>query len=475
MKLGISPLGHDASVAVIDKDKIVFAAQSERYSRWKNDSLLHPDLIEKVLSYDIDEVVYCERPTLKKTRQLYSRQYTDMFKSIKRYLKNRSIPTRNLSFMNHHETHAKAGYYTSGFSDACIVCIDAIGEWDTITIWDAEDTEVKLIYSVKYPHSLGLFYSAFTQRCGLKPNEEEYIMMGMASFGSRKYVSKIESDLIDMDDPMFKLRVNLHKGVGSYLEDAKIEDIAASVQNITEKYIWKILHEARRKTNRDNLVYGGGVALNCVANRYLHQIFKNVWIMPNPGDSGNPLGISGRLKWEGPYLGHNIDGEYPVDELLKELLKGNIVGVANGKAEFGPRAFGNRSLLADPRLPDMKDKVNQIKKREQFRPFAPAVMEEHAPRFFVMGTRKSSPYMQYTFPCNYSKEVPAVVHVDGTSRIQTVNREQNEGFYELLKQFYEKTGCPVLLNTSLNIKGQPLVNSRKEAKDFEVLYDIKVF
>lgn len=200
--------------------------------------------------------------------------------------------------------------------------------------------------------------------------------------------------------------------------------------------------------------------------------------MPNPGDSGSSLGCipavtKERLNWKGPFLGFNIEGEYPIDTIIKELEKNKMVGVANGRAEFGPRALGNRSLLADPRGAEVKDMVNEIKKRQKFRPFAPAILLEDVHDYFDM-PQPTSPYMQFVGTCKYPKEFPAIIHADGTSRVQTVTKEDNEGFYNLLKTWKDKTGCPMLLNTSLNIKGKPMVNNLWHARDFERKYNVKV-
>ena len=234
-----------------------------------------------------------------------------------------------------------------------------------------------------------------------------------------------------------------------------------------------------KDASQDNLVLMGGCALNCSANHIARKYFENVWIMPNPGDAGSSLGAIAannrqKLNWKGPYLGADMGGEYPVEKLLTELRNTGIVGVANGQAEFGPRALGNRSLLADPRGHDIKDKVNAIKKRQQFRPFAPVILAEHARDYFEMSW-EDSPYMQYTSRCKYPDLFPAIVHADGTSRVQTVTKEQHSGLYELLSRWYEETGCPMLLNTSLNIKGMPMVNNFKDADNFEAKYAVKVF
>jgi carbamoyltransferase len=207
------------------------------------------------------------------------------------------------------------------------------------------------------------------------------------------------------------------------------------------------------------------------------KYFDNVWIMPDPGDAGSAIGsvlayYKKHIKWTGPYLGHNIEGEYPVENVIQELLSTGLCGVASGPAEFGPRAFGNRSLLADPRGTDIKYRVNEIKQRQQFRPFAPAILEEHAGDYFEGCT---GPYMQFTAQCRFPELYPAIVHADGTSRVQTVGSKDNPGFRRLLEQWYATTGCPMLLNTSLNIKGQPIVNTVEDAVEFEKYYGVKVF
>ena len=218
----------------------------------------------------------------------------------------------------------------------------------------------------------------------------------------------------------------------------------------------------------------GGCALNCSANTLLWDLFDDIWIMPNPGDAGSSLGAAAayygkHVNWNDPYLGYEIKGEYPIENILADLRENKIAAVANGKAEFGPRALGNRSILADPRDPDIKNKVNVIKQREKFRPFAPVVLEEYASDWFDMSF--TSPYMQYAVKCKRTAEIPSVVHYDGTSRVQTVNREQHKGLYELLQQWYKETGVPVLLNTSLNIKNQPLLNDEQDASDWKKFYN----
>lgn len=459
--LGINCLNHDAAMAVVDDREILWAAHSERYSKIKNDPNLNDDIVREAFTYGpFDKIIYYEKPFLKKYRQLCAGQYSlafDYKELPSYYLKQFNIKIDE--YISHHESHAAGGYYTAPFDDCNILVIDSIGEWETITLW----RNMKRIKSWNYPYSLGLLYSAVTDRIGLKANEEEYITMGMSAYGK---------ELIDMRSLLYK---NNHRGIRNSFIGWDNMDLAYSVQKLYEIELLKLIDLC----TSDNIVLMGGCALNCVANSKIEN--KNMWIMPNPGDSGSSLGciaayMKHKLNWKNPFLGHNIEGEYPIDEIINELETNKICGVANGRAEFGPRALGNRSLLADPRGDDIKNKVNAIKKRQMFRPFAPAILEEDAHRYFKFPSSvKTSPYMQFTAECLYPKEYPAIIHVDGTSRVQTVNENDNKGFYNLLKRWKEKTGCPMLLNTSLNIKGQPIVNDRIDAYAFQNKYNVKVF
>ena len=257
-----------------------------------------------------------------------------------------------------------------------------------------------------------------------------------------------------------------------------------AIQKVTEEIMIKLTKAIRNEYGIKNLCLSGGVALNCVANSLLFDVFDNVHIMPNPGDAGSSLGAAAlhyynetgrRVEWDGPYLGTNIPGKYPVQKALSSLRRNKIFGIANGKAEFGPRALGNRSLCADPRGPDVKDKMNVIKKRQKFRPFAPMILEEHVHDYFEMpGGISHAPYMQFVAKCKKPEEFPAIIHADGTSRVQTVRKEEHPDLHNLLTKFYKQTGCPMLLNTSLNIKGQPIVNDEKDAEAFAQHYGVKV-
>lgn len=486
--LGLSGLSHDASIAYVSGSEILYAAHSERSNKIKNDANFNNSDISYCLGkFGIpDCIAFYENSWQKKTRQLYARQWSEVFTKSnlpKNFIKHNFPELKDIEFksVSHHLSHAAAGALTSGFNDACVVVCDAIGEWDCLTIWKYHyPNSFEKVYSKKYPNSLGLLYSAFTDLIGLKPNEEEYILMGMAAYGKPKYTKQIINDFfLDKNNP-FDISVNTHRGIRGYLASATSFDIAASIQEVIEIKINELMEFARNECPSKNLVYMGGVALNCVANKCLHDHFTNVWIMPNPGDSGSSLGCAGYvgnvpLNWKGPYLGNEINGNYPTNDTMNELLSGNIVGVANGKAEFGPRAFGNRSLLADPRGNLVKDKVNEVKNRQKFRPFAPIVLEEYARKYFEMDGIATSPYMQYVFTCKYPDKFPAIVHADGTSRIQTVNASQHPGLYSLISSFYSETGCPILLNTSLNIKGMPMVDTIEDAAKFEKYYGVKVF
>jgi len=488
--LGISSGFHDAGLSLIDDNgNILFASHSERYSKNKHDKDLCLDLLKDAIHYTTDEwqVHYYEKPWLKYLRQLRSGEDTSIYnisaknvigKKYLNYLEADKVHTHG-----HHLSHAAAGFQTSPFQDATVVVIDAIGEFDTITIWDARYDEhgrakYKKLYAKKYPNSIGLFYSAMTQRVGLKPLDEEYILMGMAAYGEPKYTREMVGLFDDMSN--FELKENLHIGVDkNFLHDADPMDIASSSQHIVEWLIKCVMSKARYLGSSKNLVYGGGVALNCLANRLLGDYFEKIWIVPNPGDAGSSLGAAAlgygkKLNWVDSFLGHNIDGPYPTNNILDCLLTDKIVGVANGRSEFGPRALGNRSLLADPRGNEIKDKVNAIKRRQKFRPFAPVILEEHVHHYFDMPRNwDNSRYMQVIATCRYPDLFPAIVHADGTSRVQTVPKD-GSGIRELLEKWYVMTDCPMLLNTSLNIRGEPMVNDRSDADRFEIMYGVKV-
>lgn len=473
--LGINETTHDASISLIEDGEILFAGHAERFSKQKNDWFNNDSIIDYALQFGKpDRVAYYENRWLKKLR-ITTR---GGFGGGKPYYLDRKdlrwIPRESFS---HHYSHAAAGYYTSNFKNAVIVVLDAIGEYNTSTVWVGSGSNIKQVYKKNYPLSFGLFYSAFTQLVGLKPNEEEYIFMGMAAYGDwTKYYTKVKEYFPSIDEQKYAF----HNGIldwGIPISEQDKFDIAAAAQRVYEDRLVNFMAMAQKLTGEKNLVFMGGCALNCSANTMLWRMFDNVWIMPNPGDAGSSLGAAAaaygsHINWQSPYLGYDLGGEYPVTGIITELIRSKVAAVATGKAEYGPRALGNRSILADPRDPNIKDKVNLIKKRELFRPFAPVVMEEHASKWFDM--KFTSPYMQYAVKCLQPDKIPSVVHKDGTSRVQTVNEKQHPGLYAVLSNWYTITGVPVLLNTSLNIKGQPLLNDETDIINWEKTYNTTI-
>jgi carbamoyltransferase len=500
--LGISgALNHDAAVSLVSDSEILYASHSERYSKKKNDANLNDGIINDALKYgNPDVIAWYEKPLLKKSRQLWAGQYGLAFdgnEMPRKYIEENfpqlsGIP---IEYQSHHYTHAASGYFTSKFTDAAVIVLDSIGEWETFTIWKGDGSRLEQKYTQSYPHSVGLFYSAMTHRLGLKPQEDEYILMGMAAYGNpyRMVNGKSLFDHImnEMDirihyrNTVVYFGKNLHRGCSWFMPELTSEqdhfDIAAATQAVYEFILYYIVSYSRYLVDSDNLVIMGGCALNCSANSNITKAYENTWIMPNPGDAGSCIGASQkyftkRIEWKTPYLGHNINGDYPIQRSLDALLDGKIIGIANGRAEFGPRALGNRTLTADPRGDDIKDRMNEIKRRQKFRPFAPMILEEYVHDYFEMPTTVTqSPYMQFVAKCKFPNDLPAIIHKDGTSRVQTVNREQHPELYELLKAFNDKTGCPILVNTSLNIKGMPIVNDVEDATAFQNHYGINVF
>lgn len=494
---GISANSHDAALSVFVDDNLVFASHSERFSGIKND----PDLCQELVDYaknnwgEPRRIYWYERPFVKSIRQLFAGQgWKFNENNISKYLQQWNIHAP-ITYTSHHRSHAAAGYYTSPYSDACIIVLDAIGEFVTCSIWKAENQKLTKIFDLEYPSSVGLWYSAMTQRIGLKPLEDEYILMGMAAYGNPdRLKDEILKEFFFYDDyytewdsegVLLNSTKNLHKGCIDWRPELTTEqdmfDIAAGVQAVYEFILERLLSYAKSQINSNNLVFMGGCALNCSANRLLGKYYDNIWIMPNPGDAGSSLGsvlahTKKRLMFSTAYIGYDMGKNEKDENIVKYIQEYKICGLARGKAEFGPRALGNRSLVADPRGNEIKDRVNEIKHRQKFRPFAPAILAEHVHEYFDMppGWDSGSPYMQVTARCKRPDDFPAIIHVDGTSRVQTV--EAGAGpFRELLELWYKETGCPMLLNTSLNIKGQPMVNNHKDAEAFEKKYGVKVF
>lgn len=502
--LGVSAGFHDAALTVLHNDEVVFAGHSERYSKKKNDSNICTALEKAALEHGpFNEIVYYEKPWKRQLRKLRSgepwggnwRLRTELNSAIPLIIEEHADISYKISSVGHHMSHAAAGFQTSPFDSAAVVVIDAIGEMDTISIYQASYNDTagysgakkhrqaryKRVYCKKYPNSIGMYYSAVTQRVGLQPMDEEYITMGMAAYGDASKAYDTLYDNLIHDNGLATFKRNLHIGMQDLEFPAGVDemDIAAAGQQLCEELIMQVMHKAKELTGSNNLVYMGGVALNCVANSKLGDIFDNTWIMPNPGDAGSSLGAAAlaygkKINWHTALLGTDIPGKYPVKKLIKQLKTKKIVGVASGKAEFGPRALGNRSLLADPRGAEIKDKVNEIKRRQKFRPFAPVILEEHVHDYFDMPkNQNTSHYMQVVAPVKHPDQFPAITHVDGTARVQTVP-EDGSGIRQLLEAWYEETGCPMLLNTSLNIRGEPMVDNRADADRFEKEYGVTV-
>lgn len=494
--LGFNAGAHDAAVSVVSYDgDILFAGHAERYSRVKNDPNLNALILDEACSFgSITKLAYYEKPWLKHTREIYSgeKPLFSLPNNPRDHLQGRfkNIP---LNTYHHHLSHAAGGFQTSDFHSAICLVVDAIGEWDCWSIWKAvyDDegfAKYEKLWSEQYPNSLGLYYSAMTQAAGLKPNEEEYILMGMAVYGDKEFWHDQFKSVVDVkSDPFsFKAKENMHRGTYVHKNISDV-DIAAMAQNATEIVLEMALKHVSHfcdKYNIFNIVYSGGVALNCVANTemWIQPIVDpsgaNFWIMPNPGDAGSSLGAAAlaygkKLNWEGPFLGTNIPGNYPVKSIIGSLQGHGMCGVANGRAEFGPRALGNRSLLADPRRKDIKDIINTIKRRQKFRPFAPVILEEYFEEYF---DGPESEYMQFTASVRKPNEFPGICHVDETARVQVVPKNCKSGIRELLEQWYFWSGgCPMLLNTSLNIKGEPMVNNREDARRWEKEYSVRVW
>jgi len=467
---GINENAHNASLSVVRDGEILFSAEAERFTKIKNDPHMSRDLILHAIDLfgGPDSVAYYEDRRLKKKRlkKYGGREYghAGAYKNI-----HKSLTFAKEVSYGHHESHAAAGFLTSPFSTATVVVVDAIGEFDTASIWLGNGAKIKKLLSIKYPVSFGLFYSWFTSACGLEAGKDEYILMGMAAYGDP---CRFYKDVDALFPSVYEQARNFH--MSGTISDIGIDvanqsdlfDVAAAVQVVFEARIIELVKLSIGITKCNNLVLMGGCALNCVANYKIRQLVDQLWILPNPGDGGSSLGaaalLSGqRVNWRGPYLGVQIHGEYPIQEALSSIASDGAVAIANGRAEFGPRALGNRSILADPRMDKQKLEINKLKKREQFRPFAPVVPAEYANNWFDIDYE--SPYMQMTVPCKRPDLIPAVVHVDGTSRVQTVRKDQHPGLHSLLLAWGEMSGIPVLLNTSLNVKNEPLVNSEDDA------------
>jgi len=567
--LGISCFYHDSAAALIKDGKLVAAAEEERFSRIKHDSdfpskairfcLEHAGISEK----DLDYAVFYEKPfhkferILMSSMQMFPRSWKVFREAmmawlgeklwVKSIIKDKvGIKADRILFGEHHLSHAASAFYPSPFEEAAFLTVDGVGEWATTTMGIGRNTEIKIQKEIKFPHSLGLLYSAFTAFLGFRVNNGEYKVMGMAPYGKPKYIDKIYNNLIKLaEDGSFRINMDYFSyhysdektfnsrfvdlfgkpreressfftsgtRYPSYFgdkpanfqelchENEHYADIAASIQKVTEEILLKLINSLHKETGLKKLCLAGGVALNSVANgRIMRETpFKEIFIQPAAGDGGGALGaalhvyhgLMGKPRnfvlehafWGKAYSekeiktfldDNNISYKYYQEEkdlltrITDDLVKGRVVGLFQGRFEWGPRALGNRSILADPRSEKMKDTVNiKIKFREPFRPFAPVIMEEETDEYFEGGEiarQFPARYMLFVLPFKENKAdtISAVNHM-GTGRLQTIREEWNPRYYRIIKSFKEATGIPVLLNTSFNLRGEPIVNTPANA------------
>ena len=552
--LGISCYYHDSAAALLKDGHVIAAVEEERFSRKKFDDDFPKMAIEwclkeaKITPSEIHSVAFYDKPVLKFERLLDNyiavapRGLYSFLDTIPKWIHKRLWIKEEIKkslkgfkgdivFPEHHLSHAAHTFYTSPFEESTILTVDGVGEWSTTSLGYAKNNSIKLTHDIRWPHSLGLFYSAFTYFLGFQVNEGEYKLMGLASYGKPKYYDKIMDNLIDVkDDGSIHLNMKyfaftydkvMTNDIFSKLfeieprkKDEKAQqihyDIGASAQKVLEEILLKMANHVYEKFKIKNLCLGGGVALNGVANyRILKEgPFDNVHVPPSPGDAGSAVGCAQYLYYiyhknpriieknpaklisESVYVGTSYSDEeireflnsnnipyqqLQHDELLQTTAKlisaGKIVGWYQGKMEWGPRALGSRSILADPRKAEMKDILNEkIKHRESFRPFAPSILEEHVSEYFDID--RPSPYMLFVAPVKKPDLIPAVTHVDGTGRLQTVNRDANPLYYDLINEFYKITGVPVIINTSMNVMGEPIVNTPEQAYSMIVKTDM---
>jgi len=552
--LGISCYYHDSAAALLKDGHVVAAIEEERFSRKKFDDSFPKMAIEwclkeaKITPSEIHSVAFYDKPVLKFERLLDNylavspRGLFSFLDTIPKWLHKRLWIKNDITkllkgfkgdiiFPEHHMSHAAHTFYTSPFDESAILTVDGVGEWTTTSFGYAKNNSIKLTNDIRWPHSLGLFYSAFTYFLGFRVNEGEYKLMGLSAYGKPKYYDLILDNLIDVkkdgsihldmsyfafhyDKVMTNDRFAKLFGISPRKKDEKAEqihlDIGASAQKVLEDILLKMVNHVYEKFKMKNLCLGGGVALNGVANyRILKESsFDNVHIPPSPGDGGSAVGCAqylyhihhnnqrivekdmGKIIRENVYVGTSYNDEKTTEfldskkisyerfertELLKKtaqlIADGNIVGWYQGKMEWGPRALGCRSILADPRKAEMKDILNEkIKHRESFRPFAPSILEEYVSEYFEID--RSSPYMLIVVPVKKPEKIPAVTHVDGTGRLQTVNKDANPLYYDLISEFYKITGIPVIINTSMNVMGEPIVNTPEQAYQMIVKTDM---
>jgi len=564
--LGISAYYHDSAACLVQDGRLAAAAQEERFTRKKHDHRFPVNAIEHCLQAeglrpeDLDLVAFYDKPLLKFNRLLETyvafapRGFKLFLMGLPLWLRQKLHTPRELDrglgnaykgryvFLEHHESHAASAFFPSPFEEAAILTLDGVGEWATGSIAVGRGNKIEMLREMRFPHSLGLLYSAFTYFAGFKVNSGEYKLMGLAPYGEPAYKDLILEKLLDLkndgsfrmdmsyfgfctDDVMTSRKMDTLFGGPPRKPETEITqremDIAASIQAVTEEIMLRIARHAHELTGLGNLVMSGGVALNCVANgRILREgPYENIWIQPAAGDAGGALGAA-LFVWHqlldkpresgerdvqfgsllGPHFKNSevrtfldgvgavyrlIDDEAAlVDEVAELIATENVVGHMAGRMEFGPRALGNRSILGDARSAKMQSVMNlKIKFRESFRPFAPAILRDAVHRYFQMEPNQDSPYMLLVAPVQNDKRVsskdegsagieklkqlrstvPAITHVDHSARVQTVDPERHPRFHGILRSFEKKTGCPVVINTSFNVRGEPIVCTPTDA------------
>ncbi|MBM4061738.1 MAG: carbamoyltransferase, partial [Planctomycetes bacterium] len=563
--LGISAFYHDSAAALLRDGEIVAAAQEERFTRKKHDPGFPAHAVAFCLQQagigaaDVDFVAFYDKPILKFHRLIETylafapiglasfRKAVPIWLGDKLHMKRLLTkalgcrPKNRYVFPEHHESHAASAFYPSPFDSAAIVTMDGVGEWATSSVGYGEGNDVHLLQEIRFPHSLGLLYSAFTYYCGFKVNSGEYKLMGLAPYGEPRFEKAIREHLIDLrEDGSYRLDLSYFNycqgltmtgpkfhalfGVQPRSPESKLEqihmDLAASVQKVTEDVMLRTARHAHQLTGKKNLCLAGGVALNCVGNGVILREgpFERIWIQPAAGDAGGALGAAmivwhhllGRPRTARPgdsqrgsllgprYAAAEIkafldaqrvvyeecaDEDRLADRVAELIEQENVIGWFQGPMEFGPRALGSRSILGDARSPKMQSVMNlKIKFRESFRPFAPIVLREHASEYFDIGPRHDSPYMLIVAPVRAEHRkpvdgaavgldklkqlrsvIPAVTHVDFSARLQTVDAERNPRLARLMRRFRDRTGCPVLINTSFNVRGEPIVCTPQDA------------
>ncbi len=565
LTLGISGFYHDSAAAILRGPTILAAAQEERFSRKKFDSSFPAESIRYCLREagcdiaDVERIIFYDKPFVKFDRILETyfafapRGFSSFRKAFPAWIKEklflkqelikelsllapessrvhaRKLISSRLAFSDHHLSHAASAFYPSPFSDAAVLILDGVGEWSTASVFQGSGRELKLLSEIRFPHSLGLLYSAFTAYCGFKVNSGEYKLMGLAPYGKPQYADLIRKNLIEIaDDGSFRLNLRFFDFcTGNRMTNSRFErlfggptrkrsdpieerhkDVAASIQLITEEVLIKMTRKLAKDLSTPNLCLAGGVALNCVANGKILRDgqFENIWIQPAAGDAGGAIGaayvgyyLGGEEKrsapdtrpdkcpdkyrdaMKGAFLGpsfsdsqiqreleaagarfHTLDQDRMIVRSSELLAQGKVIGWFQGRAEFGPRALGSRSILADPRSDSMQSTLNlKIKFRESFRPFAPAILREDLKEWFDLD--RESPYMLLVAQVAQGKKLPAVTHVDGSARVQTIDREIDPLFHQLLSRFKKDTSCPVLVNTSFNVRGEPIVHTPTDA------------